>query len=120
MEELYGRLPVVVREKVEQKAATTGVSSQTLQKLLSYHKNSFEEWRYRGDFGGTLVVQPDAIAAVLRAIIEAHTEMCGAGAGKAEAHTSSSECVPPQIEQVRSEYMEAIYEIEDRHQQGQS
>ena len=72
LEELYGKLIDSVRARIEQKASTSGISAPVLEKLLAYHKNSFEEWRYRGDSGGTLAVQPDTVAATLRAIIEVH------------------------------------------------
>ena len=109
LRELYGKLPASIRCKIEDRMRTFAVGSSTVENLLSYHRNSFEEWRYIGDFHGAKVVQPDTIAATLRAIIEVHTTVYGAEASKTAMKTTGGVDVPPSIQDAASEYMKDVF-----------
>ena len=55
---LYGRLDSSIQRGIEDKLKSLGAAFPRAESLLSYHRNSFEEWRYMGDFGNAKVVEP--------------------------------------------------------------
>ena len=86
--------------------------------LLSYHGKSFEEWRYMGDFGNAKVVDPSAIAATLRSIIEVHTEAYGMEDSKPVLHSSKEGAVPTSIQRAATEYVKktGVAEAEEAYE----
>ena len=105
LETLYGKLDSSIRSRIEDKLKSLGAAFPRADNLLSYHRNSFEEWRYIGDFGKTNVVDPSAIAATLRSIIEVHTEAYGIGTSKAVPDFGKEGIVPPSIQRAAAEYV---------------
>ena len=86
--------------------------------LLSYHGKSFEEWRYMGIFGNAKVVDPSAIAATLRSIIEVHTEAYGMEDSKPVLHSSKEGAVPTSIQRAATEYVKktGVAEAEEAYE----
>ncbi len=82
-----------------------GAAFPRAESLLSYHRNSFEEWRYMGDFGNANVVDPPAIAATLRFIIEVHTEAYGMETSKTAPNSRKDGGVPTSIQRAAAEYV---------------
>jgi hypothetical protein len=112
LRKLYGKLPASIRCKIEDRTRTFAVGSSTVENLLSYHRNSFEEWRYVGDFDGAKVVQPATIAATLRAIIEVHTELYGAEQSKPAVPSRGPVDVPLSIQATASEYVKDVFKTD--------
>ncbi len=104
LEILYSKLDSSIQTRIEGKLKSLGASLPSARRLLSYHRNSFEQWRYMGDFGNTNVVDPSAIAATLWSIVEVHTETYGVETK--EAPDLSKEAVaPPSIQTASAEYL---------------
>ena len=110
--ELYSKVTTFIQSRMKDKVETYGGGSSRAEDLLSYHRNSFEEWRYMGDFGGALVVEPAAIAATLRAIIEVHTEEYGSETGNTTVESRGGVGVPPSIQEAASEYMKNVFKTD--------
>ena len=104
LRELYGKLTPVIRSRLKDKSEAYGIGSSRIEDLLSYHRNSFEEWRYMGDSDGPLVVEPAAISATLRAIIVVHTEEYGSQIANTSAKPRAEMGVPPSIREAASNY----------------
>ena len=98
---LYALLDSSTRARIEAKLNPHGVEVET---LLAHHRSSFEQWRYIVESGkDALAINPAAIAATLRAIIEAHTDRYGAGPTPA-SDVSGQGGVPPHIQRAAIEY----------------
>ena len=102
---LYGRLDSSIQCRIEDKLKSLGAAFPRADSLLSYHRNSFEEWRYMGDFGIAKVVDPSAIAATLRSIVEVHTDACGMEASKPVPDSRKGGGVPTSVQRAATEYM---------------
>ena len=106
--DLYRRLQNPIRENIEKNAEIVASNQFAVEALLTAHRNSFEEWRYMGDFSKSLVVDLTATAVTLRAIIDVHSEVYGTGptAGAQDQREGST---PPQsIQDAASEYERTI------------
>lgn len=103
LDTLYGKLDSSIETRIEHKLKSSGASVPSASRLLSYHRKSFEQWRYMGDFGDTNVVDPYAIAATLRSIVEVHTEIYGAKTK--EAPDRREEGVSPSVQTAAAEYL---------------
>ena len=112
LKELYGKLTTIVQGRMKDKWEAYGVGSSKAEDLLSYHCKSFEEWRYMGEFGGALVVEPAAIATTLRAIIDVHTEEYGAKTGEKAVDARGGGSVPHSIQEAASEYVKKVSNTE--------
>ena len=98
---LYALLDSSTQTRIEAKLNPDGVE---VEALLIHHRSSFEQWRYIVDSGkDALVINPGAIAATLQAIIEAHTDLYGAGTTPAPA-ASGQGGVPPHVQRAAVEY----------------
>ena len=110
LKNLYNKVAAPVRMKIEKKlVAYTGESRVTLAGLLSYHRNSLQEWRYMGDFQGNRMANPSMIGFTLRAIIEVHTEIHGVETDVTEDASTDTADVPLSIQRATSEYMKEVY-----------
>lgn len=103
---LYDKLQSSIQSRIEDKLKSLDTALPRADSLLSYHRDSFEQWRYMGDFGDTKVVDPYAIAATLRSIIEVHTEAYKMEDSKPVQNSDSEKSVPPSIQRAVAEYME--------------
>ena len=102
---LYGNLDSSIQRRIEDKLKSLGAALPRADSLLSYHRNSFEEWRYMGDFGTAKVVDPSAIAATLTSIVEVHTEAYGIETSKPVPGSRKGGAVPTSIQRAATEYM---------------
>ena len=68
-----------------------------------------------GDFGNAKVVDPSAIAATLRSIIEVHTEAYGMETSKPVVDSGTERAVPTSIQKAAAEYMKqtGVAEVDD-------
>ena len=106
--DLYKILPVAVQERINQRSVTAGGQNTTVEALLALHQKSFQQWRYAGDFGQSLVVDLGAIRAALRAIIETHTEYYGRAATEKAQTVKDQQGVPQSIKDAASQYMRGL------------
>ena len=115
---LYGELESSIQSRIEDRLKSMGAGLPRADSLLSYHGKSFEEWRYMGDFGNAKVVDPSAIAATLRSIIEVHTEAYGMEDSKPVLHSSKEGTVPTSIQRAATEYVKktGVAEAEEAYE----
>ncbi len=110
LNDLYSSLSTTVRKRIVDKlVANTGEPKINLVGLLSYHRNSLQEWRYMGDFQGAKVVQPSLTGAILRAIIEVHAEVYGVEPEMTAGASTDATEVPHSIQKAASEYKKNVF-----------
>ena len=112
LKELYRKLPATIQKRVEDKVAAKGVKLPRVKALLTEHRNSLEEWRYIRDFGKTLAIDPGAIAATLKAIIDVHTEEDGAEVGQRAQVSRDRGGIPPEIQETADDYRRNVFETD--------
>ena len=68
-----------------------------------------------GDFGNAKAVNPFAIAATLRSIIDVHTESYGMETSKPVVDSGTGRSVPTSIQEAAAEYMKqtGVAEVDD-------
>ena len=115
LKNLYGELGSSIKVRIEDKLKAQGADFPRAENLLSYHRNSFEEWRYMGESGDAKGVDPSAIAATLRSIIEVHTEAYGMETSKAAPNSRKEGDVPTSVQRAAAEYvkMTSVAEAEE-------
>ena len=113
LKKLYGTLPATIQKRVEDKVAANAAKLPRVKALLTKHRNSLEEWRYIGDFGKNLAINPGAIAATLKAIIDVHTEEYGAEAGQRVQESRDLGGIPPWIQEAANDYDRDVFETGD-------
>ena len=61
LKKLYFKLETTKQDRIKDRLEAQGIDSSRAENILSYHWNSFEKWRYMGDSGDALVVEPATI-----------------------------------------------------------
>ena len=104
---LYGELEDTIKKGIEERLEGYGNNLPTAKSLLTYHRKSFEEWRYTQDFGHALAVNPDAVAITLRSIIDVHNEAYGSGSRQV-TDSGKRGLAPPSVQRAATEYIEGV------------
>ena len=75
LRKLYDKLAPGTQQRICEKVAAMDIGVR-VEGVIDEHQNSFEEWRYR-DGGEGLIADPDALAAILQALIQIYNERYG-------------------------------------------
>ena len=115
LQTLYDNLNSSIQSRIEHKLKSLDAALPRADSLLSLHRNSFEEWRYMGNFGNAKAVNPFAVAATLRSIIDVHTESYGMETSKPVVDSGTERSVPTSIQEAAAEYMKqtGVAEVDD-------
>ena len=109
LRDLYDKLPKGIQAKIDNRVTESGVKLSTVVDLLTIHRKSFDQWRYVRDSNvGGLAVDPGALAATLRAIIDVHTAEYGTKTRREAPRLGKLEAVPPWVSDAAAQYMKGV------------
>ena len=101
---LYKKLRPDIRQHIETRAQTFGLSPDVVYKLIQYHRRGFEEWRYIQEQSAPMLIEPDKIFVLLKSIIETHSELYGTSSRTAVPLRTKSDSPPQSVQDVAKDY----------------
>ena len=105
---LFENLECDARDKIELRARSAGLNAKSVGDLLRAHRDSLQEWRYRGEDSGVLVIAPGDVLLTLRSILEVHQETYGGRASQSEQSPAAESEVPASVLRASSEYIKSV------------